>query len=144
LAAGAVGLQDALQAHALFVGGDFAGGQICASIESSVERGGALFENGNAAVVIGQQAFDPFQETLDRVEAFVHRVAQVVDALALVKGGDGERDDDGQGDLNERLLPPVHTLIVTSLRLGFQARTSLGPPSHREYRECKVPERAWH
>ena len=100
--AGAVGLQDALQAEALFVGGDFAGARIRADVESAVERGGALFKNGNAAVVVCQQVFDSLQATLDRIEAFVHRVAQLVDTLALVRGGDGEGDDNGQSDLNER------------------------------------------
>src|ERR1035441_2296393 len=91
-----------------------------AGLPLAVQWGGTLFENGNAAVVICQQAFDPFQATLDRIESFVHRVAQVVDALALVQGGDGEGDDDGQSDLNERLLPPVHMSIVDSSSLGVQ------------------------
>ena len=46
--------------------------QIRASIELAVEWGGKFFENGNAAVVICQQTFDPFQATVDRVEALVH------------------------------------------------------------------------
>jgi hypothetical protein len=72
-----------------------------------VERGGALFENGCAAIMIRRQILDPFQPELDRVETFIHRVAQVVNALALKPSGDGEGNNDGQRDLNKRLLPPV-------------------------------------
>ena len=76
--------------------------------------GRCAFENSDAAVVICQEILDPFQATVDRVEAFFHGVAQAVDALALVPSGDREGENDGKGNLNERLWPPVDMLNVAS------------------------------
>jgi len=103
--AGAVGLQDALQAEALFVGGNLAEGRWPC-------RSGGGGEVRSSPVVICQQAFDAFQATPDRVEAGCSSSRQFVDALALDAGGDGGGDNDGRGDLKERLLPPAHMPIV--------------------------------
>jgi hypothetical protein len=50
-----------------------------------VNWGGAFFENGDAPVVTCQQVLNSLQEPLHPVEAFIHRLAKVVDTLALGK-----------------------------------------------------------
>ncbi|MGA2575213.1 MAG: hypothetical protein ABSH24_04235 [Bryobacteraceae bacterium] len=55
------------------------------ALESAVNWGGAFFENGDAPVVTCQQVLNSLQEPLHPVEAFIHRLAKVVDTLALGK-----------------------------------------------------------
>jgi len=72
-----------------------------------------------APIRFRERVFDVSQALFDSIQAFAHRIAQIVDALALEPGGNGKGTDDGQSDLKERLLPPVHVYSLEVLLPEF-------------------------
>jgi hypothetical protein len=76
--------------------------------------------------MIEQQFFNPGQADFNRIESPVERISQVVDSLphvveplsqiadspTLEQSRDCKGDDNRQSDLKERLLPPLHSLII--------------------------------
>jgi hypothetical protein len=85
--------------------------------------------------------FNACEAYLDRIESSVDRIPQIVDSLprvvdpfpyvidppALEESRDREGDDNRESDLRERLLPPLHSLIIREQGRRFGQSSSLAP-----------------
>ena len=81
---------------------------------------GALFELGDALAVLPQRFFDVVQALFDFIELSVHIGSQIIDAFVLVNGRNDQRDDDGQGYLNELAVEQrghIHAASVTGAQV---------------------------